>query len=62
MIIKNEWRRCLNNKGHLASLRIGYIYRVLDDEEAKHLGMIRVIDESRSDYLYPEELFSRPEK
>lgn len=59
-----EHRTCINNKGYLASLVVGKKYLVFRDrdEEAKVLKLIWVIDESGCDYLYPEELFSRPEK
>ena len=34
------------------------IYRALADSDAAKHGMIRVIDESGEDYLYPKELFA----
>jgi hypothetical protein len=34
------------------------IYRVLADDEAARLGLIRVVDESGEDYLYPKKLFA----
>jgi hypothetical protein len=33
------------------------IYRVLEDPEAEAEGMLRVIDESAEDYLFPASLF-----
>ena len=37
---------CLNNQGYEASLEVGKLYRLIDDEEAQKNGLIRVIDES----------------
>lgn len=33
------------------------IYQILPDEEAAREGYLRVVDESREDYLYPESFF-----
>lgn len=33
------------------------IYQILPDEEAAQEGYLRVVDESREDYLYPESYF-----
>ena len=48
---------CLNNKGYDASLDVRKVYRVLPDARAARLGLVRVIDESGDDYLYPYKLF-----
>jgi hypothetical protein len=49
---------CLKNKGYGASLEPRKIYRVLPDDSAARHKMIRVIDESGEDYLYPEDYFA----
>jgi hypothetical protein len=49
---------CLKNKGYEASLEPRKIYQVLPDQEAESHKMIRVIDESGEDYLFPAGLFS----
>jgi len=49
---------CLKNKGYEASLEPRKIYQVLSDKEAESHKMIRVIDESGEDYLFPAGLFS----
>ena len=49
---------CLNNADYPASLEARKLYRVVPDEDAARLHMIRVIDESGEDYLYPPALFS----
>jgi hypothetical protein len=48
---------CIENKNYPASLEFGKIYRVLEDEKAAQHQMLRVIDESGEDYLYPEKFF-----
>lgn len=49
---------CLKNNGYEASLEPRKIYQVLSDKEAESHKMIRVIDESGEDYLFPSSLFS----
>jgi len=49
---------CINNKEYSASLEQRKIYRTMTDQKATEHGMLRVIDESGEDYLYPEELFA----
>jgi hypothetical protein len=49
---------CLSNDGNPASLEVRKIYTALNDAAAQKIGMIRVIDESGEDYLYPSDHFS----
>jgi len=54
----NSLAVCLKNDGYEASLERRKIYVVLpDDASAKH-GLLRVIDESGDDYLYPRGIFA----
>jgi hypothetical protein len=48
---------CINNQGNPASLEVRKIYRVLPDATAKKLDLLRVVDESGGDYLYPIDQF-----
>lgn len=48
---------CVDNRGNPAALEVRKIYRLLEDHTAKEKGLIRVIDESGEDYLYPERFF-----
>ena len=48
---------CVKNAGYLASLELRKLYEVLDDPIAEKDGMIRVVDESGEDYLYPDTYF-----
>jgi hypothetical protein len=49
---------CVKNDGYLASLEPRKIYQVLPDPAAQAHGMLRVVDESGEDYLYPVSYFS----
>ena len=48
---------CLRNKGYEASLEPLKIYRLLLDRDAEKHKLIRVVDESGEDYLYPASFF-----
>jgi hypothetical protein len=48
---------CVNNKDYPAALELRKVYRGLSDPEAAKHGLVRVIDESGEDYLYPEKFF-----
>jgi hypothetical protein len=49
---------CVRNDGYLASLMTRRFYEQLPDTEGEAHGLVRVVDESGDDYLYPEELFT----
>jgi hypothetical protein len=48
---------CVQNTGYKASLELGKIYQVLPDEKAAKHKLVRVVDESKEDYLYPRRFF-----
>jgi hypothetical protein len=48
---------CVDNKGYEAPLERRKIYVTAPQPEGPLLGLVRVIDESGEDYLYPEHLF-----
>lgn len=48
---------CINNAGYEVSLERRKIYVAISDSRADKLGLLRVIDESGDDYLYPRESF-----
>ena len=48
---------CINNEGYPASLEKRKIYVVLRDPVAEWHRLLRVIDESGDDYLYPKMFF-----
>ena len=48
---------CIGNEGYRASLEKRKIYIALRDPEADRHGLLRIIDESGEDYLYPASYF-----
>lgn len=48
---------CIRNDDYPASLEVRKVYRTIADAEAASHGLVRVIDESGEDYLYPEDYF-----
>ncbi|WP_065750093.1 hypothetical protein [Bradyrhizobium paxllaeri] len=48
---------CVDNDGYPASLEKRKIYIALRDAAAEKHGMLRIVDESGEDYLYPKTLF-----
>ena len=48
---------CVRNAGVPASLELRKVYRVIADAPAASQGLVRVVDESGEDYLYPESSF-----
>lgn len=58
MEISGEYVICVENEGYAASLEVKKVYRALRDGQAEAYQMLRVIDESGEDYLYPENYFA----
>lgn len=48
---------CLDNDNYPAALETRKIYVALRDEDAATHGLLRIVDESGEDYLYPQALF-----
>jgi hypothetical protein len=48
---------CIDNDGYAASLEKRKIYVGWRDANAEKHGLVRIIDESGDDYLYPKSLF-----
>jgi hypothetical protein len=48
---------CIDNEGYTASLEKRKIYIALRDATADKHGLLRIVDESGEDYLYPKKLF-----
>ena len=49
---------CIRNTGYLASLELRKLYEVIDDSDAENDSMLRVVDESGEDYLFPADMFA----
>jgi hypothetical protein len=48
---------CVENDGYAVSLKKRKIYVALRDAPADKHAMLRIVDESGEDYLYPKALF-----
>jgi hypothetical protein len=48
---------CIGNDGYQASLETRKVYQEIPDPDAEVEGLVRVIDESGEDYLFPKALF-----
>ena len=48
---------CVKREGYEVALELRKIYVSIADKDASAHRMLRVIDESGEDYLYPEKLF-----
>ena len=48
---------CVDNEGYAASLEKRKIYVSLLDAASESHGLLRIVDESGEDYLYPKEFF-----
>ena len=56
---EHKFAICLNNKEYEVSLELRKLYEVLSDSDAEKVNLIRVIDESGEDYLYPDNIFAK---
>ena len=48
---------CVDNDGYPVSLEKRKIYVALVDRAAEQHGLVRIVDESGDDYLYPKSFF-----
>jgi hypothetical protein len=48
---------CVKNEGYAASLEKRKLYVTLRDPAAEKHGLLRIVDESGEDYLYPKLFF-----
>jgi hypothetical protein len=48
---------CIQNQDYPASLEVRKLYQVIEDQSASQHHMIRIIDESGEDCLYPANYF-----
>lgn len=52
---------CISNQDYPAALEVRKLYQVLEDAPAQQRQMLRIIDESGEDYLYPASYFAEIE-
>lgn len=55
--IAPRYALCIKNSEYPVSLELRKVYQVIPDERSEKHGLIRVIDESGEDYLYPKYFF-----
>ena len=55
--LKTQYAVCIKNEGYPASLEVRKIYQIIPDDRASEHQLVRVVDESGEDYLYPEDYF-----
>ena len=55
--LKTQFAICISNENYPASLEIRKVYQIKSDRQASKHNLIRVIDESGEDYLYPASYF-----
>jgi len=48
---------CIHNAAYTAALELRKVYQVIPDAQAAQQELLRVIDESGEDYLYPKGYF-----
>ena len=48
---------CIENANYPTSLELRRVYETVSDRDAEKHGLIRIIDESGEDYLYPARCF-----
>ncbi len=54
---KQEFVICIKNQGYSASLEVRKLYATVPDTQLAKRGLLRVVDESGEDYVYPASLF-----
>lgn len=52
-----QYLLCVKNEGYPASLLVRRLYEEVSDAGAEEHGLVRIIDESGEDYLYPRKFF-----
>lgn len=55
------WLVCISNAGYEVDLESRKLYERVPDDGAEQKGLVRIIDDSGEDYLFPVELFAEIE-
>lgn len=55
--LETQFVVCINDRDYRASLEVRKIYQTISDSQAAKHQLLRVIDESGEDYLYPVAYF-----
>jgi hypothetical protein len=54
---RSSYVLCVSNRGYRASLERAKVYRQITDPWAQSHDLVRIVDESGEDYLYPRRYF-----
>ena len=54
---RSSYVLCVRNRGYRASLELKKVYRQIADTWAHSHKLVRIVDESGEDYLYPRHYF-----
>ena len=54
---RSSYMLCVRNRGYRASLELKKVYRQIADVWAHTHKLVRIVDESGEDYLYPRNYF-----
>jgi len=57
VFMKYNFVICVDNSEYEASLDIWKVYETIKDEKSERHNLIRIIDDSGEDYLYPSNFF-----
>jgi hypothetical protein len=58
IVMDSRFVICVKNEGYPSGLEVRKVYRALVDERAESRGLVRVVDESGEDYLFPADFFA----
>ncbi|MBF6596058.1 MAG: hypothetical protein IVW51_16665 [Thermaceae bacterium] len=53
-----KFAACIDNTGYPVALEIRKIYQIIHAEDAQKHRLLRIVDESGEDYLYPASCFA----
>jgi hypothetical protein len=55
--VESQFAVCVKNTDYPVSLEVRKLYQVVPDAKAARHHLIRIVDESGEDYLYPDDYF-----
>lgn len=57
----SELVECVDNEGYEFDLLLQKRYQVIPDAAGEEVGLVRIVDETGEDYLYPRGIFAAAE-
>lgn len=58
---RDQFVVCVDNEGYEFDLSLHKRYRVIPDPGGAEVGLVRLVDETGEDYLYPRSMFAAAE-